>query len=160
VRALVMPITAESSRLDPRELRRRAFAALRDLLSRLGNRLDAPPLVLAVDDLQWGDTDSADELLELMRPPDAPPVLFVAIVREEDETTSPCMLALYTAWARERPEVRRVAVGPLPESEARQLAGRLLGPAVPADRVDAVVEEAAGNPLFVAELARLSAAAP
>jgi hypothetical protein len=160
VRALIMPVESETARLDPRELRRRAFAALRDLLSRLGNRLDAPPLVLAVDDLQWGDTDSAEQLVELMRPPDAPPLLFVASFREEDETTSPCLQTLFAGWGRGGPEVRRVAVGPLADEEARQLAGRLLGPAVPAERLNVVVGEAAGNPLFVAELARLSAAEP
>lgn len=160
VRALIMPIAGELARLDPRELRRRAFAALRDLLSRLGNRLDAPPLVLVVDDLQWGDTDSAGELVELMRPPDAPPMLFVASYREEDEASSRCLQALFIGWAREGPDMRRISVGPLGDPEARQLASRLLGPAVPTDRVDAVVHEAAGNPLFVAELAQLSAEAP
>lgn len=160
VRALIIPVQSETARPDPRELRRRAFAALRELLSRFGNRLDAPPLVLAVDDLQWGDSDSAEQLVELMRPPDPPPMLFVASFREEDEATSPCLQTLFAGWARAGLQMRRVPVGPLPEPEARQLANRLLGPAVPAARVDAVVREAAGNPLFVAELARLSAAAP
>ncbi len=50
---------------DPQAVRRRAFGALRDILAALSAR---EPLVVFIDDVQWGDTDSVAALLEIRSP--------------------------------------------------------------------------------------------
>lgn len=54
---------------DPLELRRRAIAALRELLGRLATHV---PLVVHIDDLHWADADSIALGQVLLRRPGAP----------------------------------------------------------------------------------------
>jgi tRNA A-37 threonylcarbamoyl transferase component Bud32 len=139
---------------DPRDLRRRAFGALREMLARLG---DYQPVVVWIDDLQWGDLDSAQLLSDLMAPPDPPRLLVLVCYRDEDAGSSSVLRAFLRAEpGGGREETRRdLQVEPLRHHEALALALGFPGAdAVSPGRLDAIARESGGNPFFVGELVR------
>lgn len=140
---------------DPHELRRRAFAALKELLTRLAEHT---PVVVSIDDLQWGDEDSATMLLELLRQPGGAPVLFVASHRQEDEAQSPMLKALRERARDVGADVRVLTVGALSDDEARDLALSLLQGSEGDVHLQAerIARESRGNPFFVEQLAHHS----
>jgi eukaryotic-like serine/threonine-protein kinase len=149
----------------PQELRRRAFAALRELLGRLAYRRS---VVLALDDLQWGDFDSASLLNDVLGAPDAPAMLVVAAYRQEEEASSPFLRAFLRDGSSADVTSRRVTLEPLSVAEVGELIEELTeGDAAACPAVDVIARESEGNPLFVQELVRaarlgrgLSVAAP
>jgi tetratricopeptide (TPR) repeat protein len=149
----VQPIAAASRRdasssADPQEQRRRAFVALRELFDRIADRR---PVVVWIDDLQWGDLDSVAILAELLRPPDVPPILLIGTYRSEDATRSASLRAILE---QVRP-VRSIELAALSPAEAETLAYTLLGsdPAL-LDQATRIAAEANGVPFFVDELVR------
>ncbi|CAN5744264.1 hypothetical protein BH18ACI4_BH18ACI4_10440 [soil metagenome] len=136
---------------DPFTLRRRAFAALRELLGRLSDRQS---LVLYIDDLQWSDADSTTLLGEILRNPDPPPLLLVASFRSEDIETKPFLRTLLNTTGTESRRELRVAT--LNKEESRDLAHRLLGSDVPGMEplINSIVREARGNAFLLEQLAR------
>ncbi len=138
---------------DPQEERRRAFRAVKELLDRLAS---LHQIVIALDDLQWGDTDSAELLAAVLGPPDPPPLLLLFCFRTEDREHSLCIRRLGQVLAGLDVDRREISVGPLSGEEARGLALSLLGGTTPAsqDPIQEMVREAGGNPFFLAELVR------
>jgi len=136
------PADAPTAMQDDGERRRRAFSALRELLRRLVAR---GPVALFIDDLQWGDDDSAALLRALLRPERAPALLLVAACRQ-DVDVAPAFAGLLDALASSG-RYQEVSVEPLEADETRALAGALLGEGHP--EIDAVVAEAGGVPFFV-----------
>ncbi|HLE61639.1 MAG TPA: AAA family ATPase, partial [Pyrinomonadaceae bacterium] len=134
---------------DPFTLRRRAFAALRELLGRISDR---QPLVIWIDDLQWSDADSATLLEELLRPPDAPPLLLLASFRSEDIETKLFLESLLRETGSET--CRQLVVTPLSNDEAATLVTRLLSGNATAGQVfiDPIVREARGSPFLLEQL--------
>ncbi len=148
LRHLPTPLPNEA---DPREVRRRAGAALKRLFGELTR---GKPALLFVDDLQWGDADSAHLLLDLLSPPDAPALLVVGTCRRDVAGgEGPVVEALGRAPGGP-PLV--IEVSELPEADAAELAAALGGPRLRGspEAARTIAREAQGHPLFVAELVR------
>jgi hypothetical protein len=133
----------------PQELRQRAFAALRELFTRLSLHVST---VLVIDDLQWADADGLAALCEVLRPPDPPPLLFIGTLRTPSTGEVQLRERLSTAVPQGLRTLELEALGP---SEARELATLLLGSArgAPAE-AERIASEAGGHPMFVEELTR------
>lgn len=139
---------------DAQELRRRGFAALRELLARLTDRKS---VVLFIDDLQWGDLDSGAMLVELLQSPDPPPLLLILCYRAEEAESNPVLRLVQNSSTTG--EVCDLPVTDLTPEESIELVTALmarhnLGGEV---RAKAIVREAHGSPFFVGELVRYAA---
>jgi hypothetical protein len=144
---------------DAHEMRRRAFTAFRELLTRIA---DQRPLVIVLDDLQWGDTDSAALLRELLRQPDAPSALVIACYRSDELEGSLFLPRLFAADVDLGTEIRKIALHELTEEDGRLLTAALLRAAgdVREDAIDHIVREASGSPLFIDQLVRFARSQP
>ncbi len=85
--------------LDMKQVRQRAFHALREMLKRIGRR---SPVIIFIDDLQWGDADSAQAIFEILQPPDPPAVLFLGSFRSDEADDSPFL----TEWRKRSASAR------------------------------------------------------
>lgn len=142
----------ESRRLDPQELRLLAVEALRSLLAILASQ---QIVVIAIDDLQWGDADSAGFLQSLLDQPVSGRLLFLMSYRDEQGFKNPCLRTIRAEQAGTPGGDPLLNVEPLAATASRELAQRLLLPGSDRDaQADRVVAESRGNPYFVAELAQ------
>jgi tetratricopeptide (TPR) repeat protein len=138
--------------VDPISARRTAFAALRALLTTFATQ---SPLILFLDDVHWGDVDSANLLLDLMRPPGVRGLLVVMTQREDEAKESAFCRALLDRWPASV-TVHDLTIGPLECDEAQSLALAKLDASDPSSPAiaRAVARESGGSPLLIEELAR------
>src|SRR5262249_60200029 len=140
--------------LYPQDVRLRAFRALRELLARIASQ---HLLVLHLDDLQWGDSDSAALLGDLLRAPELPPLLLIGSYRSEDAEQSPLVPLLpRPGTALAALDVREVVTSTLAQNEARELALALFGDrrSRALDLAEVIARESNGHPYPVVELVR------
>lgn len=161
VEAIGGPGHSEPEIPDRQELRRRAFAALRELLSRIAARR---PLVLHIDDLQWGDVDSALLLDELLQPPAPPALLLLLSYRSEYVERSACLAVLRRVESSGPESATRfdLPLTSLSKKESHDLALRLMAARDPGTLAlaERVAVESGGNPYFITEFVQFLRALP
>jgi class 3 adenylate cyclase len=129
---------------DARELRDRAFAAMRELLTAMGRD---STVVLLLDDLHWADDGSLDLVAHLAQAGLESPLALLMAAR-------PTLLERRPAWPGQVTGLQVMTLGLLDAGHSQSLAGALLQRMsdVPASLRDLVVHESEGNPFYMEEL--------
>jgi len=136
---------------DPLEQRKHAFDVCRKLIRNLARRR---PVVVFLDDVQWGDADSAKMLVGWLHGLQRTRVLVIVAFRAEDAVTSAFLTRLVHDPVFARSEVCEVEVSALKPGLATSVARGLIGDALPNPTEAAVwiAEESGGNPHLMTEL--------
>jgi eukaryotic-like serine/threonine-protein kinase len=141
------------------QLRRRAEEGFRSLL---GNVASQRPLVIWIDDLQWGDLDSTQVLQDWLKTPADAPMLLLLSYRSDEITTSTCLSTLLSPEARnaQLTEQHELELRPLKDSDVHALCWKRLGGHASslAPVVAQIVRDAKGNPFLATQLAALARA--
>ncbi len=103
------------------------------------------PVLLLLEDVHWGDMLSLRLMDDALRELSEQPFMVLALARPEVDHLLP------GPWARRLQEVQ---LRGLSRKAAARLAREVLGPQVPEALIQRVVEQAAGNALFLEELIR------
>lgn len=135
---------------DYHQLRHRAFQALRDLLAQLSTQ---QKLVLTIDDVHWGDADSASLIAAVLSPPDPPPVLLI-LTSVDEHAAGSSLIQRLREGGNLLAHFLEVELKELPYSEARSLATALLGPGVEINVADQIAKDSGGSPFLIGELVR------
>ena len=124
------------------------FESVLQVLVELGQ---ATPIVLAVEDVHWCDSASAQLLDYLVRNLGATRLLLICTYRAEEFGPDNPL----TGWLAElgrSPRAIQLAVGGLDQREVAALLAEAAGSAVPADLVESVWTRSQGNPFYAEEL--------
>jgi serine/threonine protein kinase len=139
--------------------RRRAEEGFRSLLDSLAQ---IQPVVIWIDDLQWGDLDSTQVLHDWLKRPLDAPVLMVLSYRSDEVATSTSLSALLSAAAKSAQLVRQYELDlrPLKDSDVYALCSKRLDTtsSLPPAVIARIVRGAQGNPFLATQLSALARA--
>ncbi|WP_282425009.1 serine/threonine-protein kinase [Polyangium sp. 15x6] len=131
---------------DPKIMNEQIQRAFLDLLTA---ECAEHPVLLVLEDLHWGDPATVKLVDAALVERRELPFFVLALARPEIVEVFPRL------WKGRI--VHRVRLGGLHDSAAGELVTAVLGPDVPAASLERVVEQAAGNALFLEELIRAAA---
>ncbi|WP_394830179.1 protein kinase [Pendulispora rubella] len=147
-----IPFPSESSprlrdaRSEPHSMFSQVSAAL---VSFFRAESHAHPVLLVLEDLQWGDVLTVRAIDAVLRECRDKPIMVLALARPEVEEIFPKL------WSeRKRQDFR---LDGLTKKASAQLVARVLGPEIAPAVVARIVDQAAGNALFLEELIRFVA---
>ncbi len=133
----------QAARRDPLLMSDQMARAFEELVDA---ELRTRPLLIALEDVHWGDPPSLAFLDRVLRNLKRRPLTVIAMARPDVRETFPKL------WAeRDLTEIRLAALSP---KAAERLVRSALGDSFPASRVAAIVERADGNAFYLEELIR------
>jgi class 3 adenylate cyclase/tetratricopeptide (TPR) repeat protein len=126
--------------------RSEAFFAWRRFLEAIAR---SRPLVLVVEDLHWADGDLLDFIEHLLEWATDVPLLLICTARPE-------LLERRPGWGANKSNSSLLALAPLPDQDVAQIVSALLGSrTLSVEAETALLEQAAGNPLYAEQYTRL-----
>ena len=131
------------ARADPRVLNDRIRRALLDWLAA---EAAAAPVLVVLDDLQWGDALSLGLIDEALRELRTAPLFVLALGRPEVHDAFPKL------WQAHRPQ--ELVLRGLSKRACERLIQQVLGKQIDGERVAHLYEQSAGSALFLEELIR------
>jgi tetratricopeptide (TPR) repeat protein len=141
---------ARRPRDDPAHDRYRLFRSVSTFLAELSA---SAPVLLVLDDLQWGDSATLHLLRHLAADTAQGSLLLLGTYRDSEVTRSHPLAQAQADVERDRVVVR-IALEGLVEEEVGDLVGSLVGRTPPPALTRSLRSESSGNPFFLQELVR------
>jgi tetratricopeptide (TPR) repeat protein len=139
-------VQLRAARLDPHLMADQTRRAWEELLTA---ECAAEPVLLVLEDLQWGDLPSVEFIDASLRRLHDRPFMVLALARPKIEDLFPKL------WHERR--TQPVPLGTLTRRASERLVRKVLGDGVSADMVARLVERAGGNAFYLEELIRSQA---